>query len=90
MTNLKVHFEYKGHIDKIPDTTSFINTPECNRLTKISFDAKMKEAVKGISNVFQKCLDYWGNVYILVLVLLGFGGSLGATKAIKCVSINDQ
>ena len=32
--------------NKIPDTSHFINTPEFNRLTKISFDARMKEVEK--------------------------------------------
>ena len=30
--------------NKVPDTISFNNTQEFNRLTKISLDAKMKEA----------------------------------------------
>ena len=29
---------------KIPNTSSFITTPELNRLTKISFDERTKEA----------------------------------------------
>ena len=29
---------------KMPNTTSFIKTPEYNELTKLSFDAKVKEA----------------------------------------------
>ena len=32
--------------NKVPDTTGFITTPEFNRLTKISFGAKMKQAAK--------------------------------------------
>ena len=32
--------------NKVPDTTGFITTPEFNRLTKISFVAKMKQAAK--------------------------------------------
>ena len=32
--------------NKIPDATGFVTTAKFNRLTKISFDAKMKETVK--------------------------------------------
>ena len=32
--------------NKRPNTSSFITTPEFNRLTNISFDARMKEAEK--------------------------------------------
>ena len=35
--------------NKIPDTTSFITTPKFNRLTKIGFDAKIKEAAKSLA-----------------------------------------
>ena len=36
--------------NEILDTTGFITIPEFNRLTKISFDAKMKEAMKNIAS----------------------------------------
>ena len=32
----------------MPNTTGFITTPEFNRLTKISFDARMTEARKSL------------------------------------------
>ena len=32
--------------NKIPDTTSFITIPEFNKLSKVSFDSRIKEAVK--------------------------------------------
>ena len=35
---------------KIPDTNHFINTQEFKRLTKISFDARMKEVEKGLAS----------------------------------------
>ena len=38
---------------KIPDTTSFTTTPEFNRLTKLSFDVSMKEAVKSLASKSQ-------------------------------------
>ena len=38
-------------IEKItPDTTSFVATPEFNGLAKVSFDAGMKEATKGLAS----------------------------------------
>ena len=36
--------------NKISDITSFITTPELNRLTKISFDARMKTAAKNLAS----------------------------------------
>ena len=35
--------------NKIPDITGFITTPEFNRSTKISFDAKTKEITKSLA-----------------------------------------
>ena len=50
ITNLaiKVALNTKATIieNKIPNTTGFITTPKFNRLIKVSFDARMKEAVK--------------------------------------------
>ena len=34
--------------NKTPDTNHFINTHEFNRLTKISFDLRMKETAKSL------------------------------------------
>ena len=31
-------------VNKVPGTTSFITTPDFNRLTKISFDTKMEDS----------------------------------------------
>lgn len=39
--------------NKIPDTADLISTPEFNRLTKISFDVKMRGAVKNLANKSQ-------------------------------------
>ena len=36
--------------NKIPHTIGFITTPEFNRLTKINFDARMKEVTKNLAN----------------------------------------
>ena len=41
---------------KIPDTTAFITPPEFNTLTKISFDARMKEATKSLACDFKEIL----------------------------------
>ena len=38
---------------KIPDSTGFITTPECNRLAKISFDARTKEVAKSVASKVQ-------------------------------------
>ena len=45
--------------NKIPDTGHFINTQEFKRLTKISFDARIKEAAKSLGSICQvdKALD---------------------------------
>ena len=51
-TSLATNFTYLAVLNakatkienKVADTISFNNTQEFNRLTKISFDAKMKEA----------------------------------------------
>ena len=40
-------------VDKILNTTGFIVTPEFNRLSKISFDARIKEAVKILASKSQ-------------------------------------
>ena len=40
--------------NKTTDATSFIITPELNRLTKISFDAKIKEAAKSLASESQE------------------------------------
>ena len=57
ITNLaiKVALNTKATVieNKIPDTTGFITTPEFNRLTKISFDARMKEAAKTLASKSQ-------------------------------------
>ena len=48
--------------NKIPDSTShFVNNQEFNRLTKISFDARMKEAAKGLASKTEvdNALDIW-------------------------------
>ena len=39
--------------DKTTDATDFITTPEFSRLTKISFDARMKEAAKNLASKSQ-------------------------------------
>ena len=39
--------------NKIPDTADLISTPEFNRLTKMSFDVKMRGAVKNLANKSQ-------------------------------------
>ena len=39
--------------NKTLDTTNVITTPEFNRLTKISFDSKMREAAKSFANKSQ-------------------------------------
>ena len=36
--------------NKVPGTTSFITTPEINRLRKINFDARMKQEAKSLAN----------------------------------------
>ena len=38
---------------KIPDTTGFITTPEFNRLAKINFDARTKQAAKSLASKIQ-------------------------------------
>ena len=35
---------------KVPDTTRFITTPEFNRLTKINFDATMKQESRSLAS----------------------------------------
>ena len=40
--------------EKIPDTTSFITAPEFNRLAKISFNARIKKAVKNLVSKTQE------------------------------------
>ena len=40
--------------NKITNTSSFITTPEFNRLTKISFDVRIKEAEKGLGSKTEK------------------------------------
>ena len=39
--------------NEIPDTNHFINTHEFNRLTKLSFDVRMKETVKNLTSKSQ-------------------------------------
>ena len=36
--------------NKMPDTSHFINTQELNRLTEISLDERMKEAIKSLAS----------------------------------------
>ena len=38
---------------KIPNTKDFITTPEFNRLTKINFNVRMKEATKSLEIIIQ-------------------------------------
>ena len=40
--------------EKMPDTTSFMTTPEFNRLAKISFNARIKKAVKNLVSKTQE------------------------------------
>ena len=39
--------------NKIPDATGFITTPEFNRITKIIFDARMKQEAKSLTRKSQ-------------------------------------
>ena len=39
--------------NKMPHTTTFITTPEFIRLTKVNFDARMKQELKGIASKSQ-------------------------------------
>ena len=39
--------------NKIRDSTGFITTPQFNRLVKIRFDARMKEAAKNLASYSQ-------------------------------------
>ena len=39
--------------NKIPDTSGFITTPEFNRIAKINFDGRMKEAEKNLATRIQ-------------------------------------
>ena len=39
--------------NKISDTIGFITTPEFNRLTKISFDARIKQEAKSLASKIQ-------------------------------------
>ena len=42
----------------IPDTIGFSTTPECNTLTKTSFDAKTKETKRNLKSKIQVDNDY--------------------------------
>ena len=52
-TNATFNTKTREIENKIPDTTGFIGITECNKLTKIGFDARIKEATKSLKSKSQ-------------------------------------
>ena len=61
-TKAALNTKFTEIANKITETISrFVNTQEFNRLTKISFDTRMKEAAKGLASKTEvdNALDCW-------------------------------
>ena len=52
-TKVALNIKSTEIVDKILNTTGFTVTPEFNRLSKISFDARIKKAVKILASKSQ-------------------------------------
>ena len=54
-TKTALNTKAKGIENKIPNNLDFITTPELSRSTKISFDARIKEAAKRHASKSRYC-----------------------------------